>query len=241
MRSDPSLATVPDVPTLAKNYLEAKRFSGIGEKVAKPQKSWEPGGKEYTEFYNALGRPEAPEKYPTPEVQLEAGVTVDENLMKAARENFHKLGLSDVQFKGVLEYYLNSVNGQVKAEKDSTIAAQRQADEALRKEWGQKYEMNSELARVAFAKYADPEFIQYATEKGLANNPQFIKAWAKIGAGMSEDSATGRGTHNILPTKIQAQREIDAMMGDKEFMDKYYGGDKGARARWDELHRVAHV
>ena len=39
LKADPSLATVPDVQTLAKNYLETKKAFG-SEKMLRPQPTW---------------------------------------------------------------------------------------------------------------------------------------------------------------------------------------------------------
>lgn len=232
MRADPSLATIPDIPTLAKNYVETKRTLGT-DKMPKPQKNW--GDKEWSEFYNAIGRPEAPDKYPDPEVKLEDGFEIQPEKMKAVKTEFHKLGLTERQAKGVLEYYANTINNQIKSERESGQSAIAAADAALRKEWGQKYDMNTELAKAAANKFAKPELF-----KKYGNDPDFLSFLAQVGAGMMEDSATGRGNNQILPNDLAAKREIMRLKGDPDFMRRFMSGDKGAVATWNEQHRIAY-
>ena len=232
MRADPSLATIKDIPTLAKNYVETKRALGT-EKLPKPQKNWT--DKEYSEFYNALGRPPEPDKYSDPSIKLDESIPVDQEKMKAAKAQSHKLGLTDSQAKGILEYYFNATNNEVKASKESQMAALSAADSALRKDWGQKYDMNVELAKAAANKFAEPELVQK-----YGNDPKFLAFLAKVGQGMMEDSATGRGDGNILPTDLNAKREIMKMKADPEFMNRFTKGDKAAVAVWNEQHRLAY-
>lgn len=231
MRADPSLATIPDISTLAKNYVETKRALGT-EKIPKPQKNW--GEKEWTDFYNTLGRPPEPDKYSNPEVKLEDGVALDAERMKAVKSEFHKLGLTDKQAKGILEYYLGTINSQVKTEREGSQAAVAAAEAALRKEWGQKYDMNAELAKAAANKFAKPELFQK-----YGNDPDFLSFLAQVGAGMMEDSAVGKGNNQLLPPKVAAEREILKLKGDPEFMRRFMKGDKGAVAIWNEQHRLA--
>jgi hypothetical protein len=232
MRIEPSLATIPDIPTLAKNYVETKRALGT-EKIPKPQKNWDQ--KQRDEFYNTIGRPESPDKYTDPTVQLDESLKLDPERMRAAKTQFHKLGLTDDQAKGIMEYYLNITNNEVKTSKESQTAAIAAADAALRKEWGQKYDMNVELAKAAANKFAKAELVQK-----YGNDPEFLSFLAKVGQGMMEDSAEGRGSGNILPTHLNAEREILKMKADPQFMGRFLKGDKAAVAMWNEQHRVAY-
>jgi hypothetical protein len=247
LRADPTLtqlkgSTWQEVgPTLAKSLVDNKRFVGA-EKVLKPQKNWTE--KEWSEFYAAAGRPEAPDKYSSPEVQLEEGVTIDDTKMAQAREHFHKLGLSDTQAKGILEYYLGITNEQVKGSRTASAAALAETETALKKEWGRNYDMNVQLARAAIAKFGDGEFNSFLEESKLSNNPKFIKALARIGQAMTEDTATGKGGQAILPSEIQAQQEIAKLKADPAFQNQRFGSDRvlqaAAQSRWEELHRMAY-
>lgn len=232
MRADPSLATIKDIPTLAKNYVETKRALGT-EKIAKPQKNW--GEKEWGEFYNTVGRPADPEKYSDPTVKLDESIPLDKESVKNIKTQFHKLGLTDTQAKGILDYYFGSINTATQKDKEKSQADIAAAEAAIRKEWGQKYDMNVELAKAVANKFASPELV-----KKYGNDPEFLKFLAKVGTHTMEDSATGRGDGNILPTDLAAKREIMKMKGDSEFMKRFINGDKGARALWEEQHRIAY-
>jgi quinol monooxygenase YgiN len=232
MRADPTLATIPDVPTLAKILVDTKRALGA-EKLPKPQKNWT--DKEYSEFYNALGRPQEPDKYSDPSVAPEEGVAIDQENLKAVKAEFHKLGLTDSQAKGILDYYLSRENTRTKSARESSQAAIAAADASLRKEWGQKYDMNVELAKAAANKFASQELLQQH-----GNNPEFLKFLANVGSNMVEDNATGRGNNQLLPPRVAAEREIMKLKGDQDFMRRFMKGDKGAVAIWNEQHRLAY-
>ena len=60
IRGEAALQTVPDIGTLAKNYLNAEKLIGQ-QRLPAPQTSW--GDKEWGEFYSKIGRPEKPEGY----------------------------------------------------------------------------------------------------------------------------------------------------------------------------------
>ena len=232
MRADPSLATIKDVPTLAKNYVETKRALGT-EKIPKPQKNW--GDKEYSEFYNALGRPENSEKYSQPSVKLDESIPVDKERVKATYDQFYKLGLTDAQAKGIMDYYYTITNNEVKAIREKESSDVASTDAALRKEWGQKYDMNLEIAKAAARKFGTQElFNKYGKE------PDFISFLAKVGMNMMEDSATGRGTGELLPAALRAQSEINKLKADPDFMHRLtFKRESAAAAHWNELHRLA--
>jgi hypothetical protein len=243
LRGNPSLAqfqgkTWEEVgPTIAKSYVETKSMIGA-DKMLKPSEKW--GEKEYNDFYAQLGRPEAPDKYSMPEVQMPEGLKLDDAKIAERKALYHKAGLSDRQAKALIEADLTFVKSSYEADQQSTQSAKTSAESSLKQEWGDKYQANIELARSVVAKFGDDQFTRYIEESGLGNDPRLIKMLAKAGQGLMEDRATGKGTTEIAASAGAAMDEINQLKGDKEFMDKYVKGDKYAVERFHYLQKVAY-
>src|SRR5688572_7477369 len=60
IRADPSLATIPDVPTLAKNYVSTKALTGR-KAYDLPNPEWKP--EQWAAWNKSIGVPESPDKY----------------------------------------------------------------------------------------------------------------------------------------------------------------------------------
>ena len=242
LRKEPSIATIKAenlneaFSTIAKNYVETKKFVGV-DKIAKPNDKW--GEKEWGDFYSQLGRPESPDKYSNPD--LGEGIKLDENQLKSGKELFHKLGLTDKQAKELIKFDAERVTNASKQIEEQRAEASKQAEAQLRKEWGQKFDMNVELAKSAANRFGDESLQNFLkTNPQLDNNPDFMKFLAKIGEGMLEDNAKGRGATVQLTDAVVAQREIMKLKSDSEFMAKWSAADKYAVTTWNELHRRAY-
>lgn len=241
LRAEPSLKTVPDVATLAKNYVNAQKLIGT-KRMPVPDANWTE--QQWSELYNMLGRPETPDKYPVPEIKLEEGLQFDEKKMETVKQHFHKLGLSDKQAKGVLEYYLNSLNESAKSERTNTDAAVQAAENELKQTWGDKYNANLELAKGVIRKFGDEKLLNQLAGSGMANNSQLIQLLSKLGGMMSEDkSKGGMGADLGLTDATRATQEIDSLKTDVAFMraltTQRDPGHKAAVDRWARLHKLA--
>lgn len=242
IRADPTLASVPDVATLAKNYVNAQKLIGT-RRLPEPQAGWTE--KEWNDLYGKLGRPETPDKYSMPELKLEEGLSFDTDRMKAAREFFHKSGLTDRQAKGILEYYGNVLNDQVKGmrTRQEQSVAQTMAD--LKAEWGDKTDANIDLAKSVIKKFGDEPLLKHLETAELGNNPSFIKALAKIGQMMQEDSSRGSGRATLdVKDSTAAMREIEALKMDVDFQtalqSSNHMGHMAAVQKWNDLFKVAY-
>ena len=242
LRGNPSLAQFQGKsweevgPNLAKSYVETKSMIGA-DKMLRPTDKWT--DKEYGDLYTQLGRPDAPDKYSMPDVQMPEGLKMDEAKIAERKSLYHKAGLSDKQAKALIEADLTFVKSSYEADKQSTESAKLSAESSLKQEWGDKFQANIELARSVVAKFGDEQFTRYIEESGLGNDPRLIKMLAKAGQGLMEDRATGKGTTEISPSAAHAMSELTQLKGDKEFMDKFVSGDKYAVQKFNYLHQVA--
>lgn len=244
LRDNPSLKTVPDVPTLAKNYVSAQQM--IGSRVPVPEEGWTPD--QWNQFYNKVGRPADPEKYTMPDMKLEEGVSLDGEKLKGLRAKVHGLGLTDRQFKGIMEVYLGSINEGVKG---ASTAAQTERDAAmgaLKTEWSDKFDTNLDIAKSVLRKFApaDSKLYDYLETSKLGNNVEFVKFLHTLGQGMLEDTTRGGelGSGMQITDATRALQEIDRLKMDPEFIkamnDAQNVGHQSAVNRWVNLHSVAY-
>lgn len=240
MRADPSLVTIPDVPTLAKNYLETKKLIGT-KRIAEPQENWK--DEDWNGFYKSAGRPETADKYSVPVFKGEDGqpVEMDKEQIAYFTKKFHEAGLSDRQAKALITGYVEQQMGSQKKLTDASNAERLAAEDALKKEYGDAFPAKIELAKSALTKFADDDFTVFLSTSKLGNDPRMVRMLVKIAQGMTEDTAAGKGgTDPILSSKAAALQELDKMKGDQEFNKKRFGGDKFARERWEYVHKLAY-
>lgn len=207
-----------------------------------PAPNWDE--KKWGEFYSAAGRPETPDKYPNSEVKLPDSVKIDDGMLKSAKEQLHKLGLSTNQAKGALDFYYGFVAQQEQAATAARQKALDDANAALKATWGDKFEENTGFVKKAYEKFSTPEFEKELIDTGLGNNPKIIEMFAKIGRAMSEDSAQGRGGGNLNPQDAEsAKAEISRLKMDAKFNEAYFNpahaDHKKVAAEWEELHKKA--
>lgn len=241
IRSHASLKDIADIPTLAKSYVHAQQLVGA-EKILKPQQNW--GEKEWTAFYQQLGRPEKPEGYSfkVEKEKLPAGISLDDTRLNEAKLELHKLGLSDKQAAGALQYYLDRM---IKEHTDISTSAENQRQQAitaLKQEFGDNFDQKVNIAQAVVKKFGGPELQEVIDSIG--NNPGFIKLFSAIGEAMMDDTARGGGDGLIVTDAAAALSEINQLKGNAEFQaalgDRMNPGHRGALERWTALHEKAY-
>ena len=172
-----------DNAALAKSYVNLETLLG-SEKVPLPKGDNDTEG--WDRLYASLGRPESPDKYEVkkPVVPADIPLDYDEGEEKFWRELAHKNGLSAKQFGNMWDTGIKARMDKVIAWKQESVGAKAKAEDTLKREWGQNYEANLNVAKAAFRQYADPDFAQYLDETGLGNDPRFTRAYYKIGKAM---------------------------------------------------------
>ena len=155
------------------------------DKVAVPNKNSTED--QWNEVYDKLGRPESADKYSL-DVKSDV-VPFDDGAVKQFAENAHKLGLSNKQAQGVLEFYKNSMEGNVHQNKIDAETSQVQAEQELRQEWGREFENNVKKAGALAKANLNTEILDLPLANGMrvGDHPEIIKGFAKIASMMSED------------------------------------------------------
>ena len=183
-RNDPNIEKFTEIDALAKSYINATHMIGK-DKVAVPnQNSTE---EQWNEVFDKLGRPASADKY-TLDVKSDV-IPLNEGDVKQFAENAHKLGLSNKQAQGVLEFYKNNMEGQAHQSKVDTETSQVQAEQELRKEWGRDFEVNVKRAGALAKANMNPDILDLELKNGMrvGDHPELIKGFAKIASMMSED------------------------------------------------------
>jgi len=183
-RNDPNIEKFTEIDALAKSYINATHMIGK-DKVAVPnQNSTE---EQWNEVFDKLGRPASADKYAL-DVKSDV-VPLNEGDVKQFAENAHKLGLSNTQAQGVLEFYKNNMESNAQQSQVDTETSQVQAEQELRKEWGRDFEANVKRAGALAKANMNPDILDLELKNGMrvGDHPELIKGFAKIASMMSED------------------------------------------------------
>ncbi len=221
-KDHPTLAPYKDLGSLLKSHIEANSLLGKARLVrpsdTDPPEAW-------NKFYTELGRPEAPDKYELKKPEdFPAGLNIPEPYLKFLAESFHKNGLSRKQAQSLFSE-LNGYAAKNFTDDDNAhkTALQNMSAE-LEQEFGSAAAAKKDAANRAQLAFLDDKDKAFLEESGLNNHPKLTRLFAKIGEKLVEQGTDGGGGggggfNNLGPA--QAKVEIDAKLGDAQFMEQY--------------------
>jgi hypothetical protein len=207
IRGEKSLADVPDVPTLAKRFVDTKRMVGNAVRIPTPEAKPE----EWGAFYEKLGRPKTPAEYTVKPPEGE-GLSWSEDGVREFLGAAHKAGLTSQQAQAAVDWYAQYSLTQMDAITQAQGRERAAAAAQLAQEWGASYPRNVGLAKQALAHFADkdPATLEYF-EQEIGNDPRVVRLLAKVGAALLED---GEITGGSPMSTADIQARIDAMKND---------------------------
>lgn len=222
MRAHAGLAKFKDVSALAEGYVNAEKMIGA-DKIVLPGKDAKP--EEWDGVYNKLGRPEKADGYTFPEVKDRPYTDKDKQLQATFAPVAHKLGLSQAQLAGLVEWQ----NGLVTAGIEAAATGRANAEAELRKEKGDGYEAfiaNGQAGLKAMLSAAGEKFerfsqIQLSDGTYAFDNPVFAKLFATFGEAISESGFQGGGggkNTGAFSSPKAAKAELDNLFA-KDFKD----------------------
>lgn len=192
-------------------YANAERLIGT-DKIPLPKDGvWDPTALE------KLGVPKEPAGYQIKRPELPAGMTYDEGLEKAALPLLHKAGYTPAQVQAAVDAFSAYQIQQNEAAAQERTRVETETTQALRGEWGQKYDGNVALAQRAAKHYGGDAFVKLLNESGLGNNPDFIRTFAKVGETMKEDSLIAGQSSGFKLTPDQARAEANKLMATEAY------------------------
>ena len=185
LREESSLSKFKDPDSVYKSYVELEKKMGGATKMPNEDSAPE----EVDSFYSKLGMPENEKDY---EISDDLP---DIKLNKTSEDGFRKFARSQRftkdQFKAAHKFYLDSLSSMQKEigrkgeeEKDAAI-------EDLRKDWGNAYDKNVEIARRGVKTNGGriASLLEKATLDGmqLGNHPDVIRHYYDLGRQDSDD------------------------------------------------------
>lgn len=233
-----------DPGSLLESYRGLERMlGGPREKLVRlPDSDADKDG--WNQVYSRLGRPETPDQYELPPVQVGDGQV---DLSGDFRAMAHELGLSKSQAKGLAEKFGGKL-AALHQQSEEQRAAQVEADlGSLRREWGGEYEANVAAGQRA-VKALGWDVPTVEKLEGALGTKGLFQLVARIGRGMGEadfveggaGEADARGAFGMTPAAARAK--YDAMMGDPEFQKRLLSEDPTIRrAAIAERQRLAIV
>jgi len=223
LKTDASLADVPDVATLAKRFVDTKAMVGGSFRVP----SEDAGKEDWTKFhqslmdkvpslmfkpdtsdvdamgkvYDQLGRPEKPEVYEVPKID-DQGIELDMSLAEDFKTIAHKHGLNQRHIAKSLE---------VRAGVDADV-------KALVTDWGVAYDKNIKLAVAGAEKTGAPKQLVALLKSAFPPSDlakYFHSIATTLGDGEGNPLVTDDSTGNVV-TPNEAQRQMQEMRSNKE-------------------------
>ena len=221
-----------DPVELAHGYRNLEKLLG-SEKVPLPKGAEDKEG--WGRVYDALGRPKSADGYklPIPEGQQPT------EFAKMATSKFHELGLNNAQAEGLANWW----NEQMKSQTDTYTQGQIQKSEAeladIRREWGNAYDENVNLAQRAAMEFGLNAEKLTALESAMGTG-DMMKFMARIGRGLTEHTYEGgKTTQGFGMTPEAAQQRISQLREDKEWSTKYINGNADAKTEMARLMAIA--
>ena len=237
IKNAPSLRNFKSMEGLVKSFLSAQRMVGKSpHAVVIPDEN--ATEEERNEFFTKIGRPESPDEYniKPPENLDELGLQWNDENAKAFANKAHELGLTNKQAQDLVNWHNEITVGSIKTAGEQVGQEYEQATQELKKEWGNAYDSNVKLVDTFINKLGLSELV---INKGLANDPTFIKAMRGIAMKTSEDQFI---EGDVRDTPSNAQEEINRIMGDKTH--PYFNQDHPAHGdavkKMNELYSRAH-
>lgn len=207
--------------------------------------------KEVEKFRKAMGIPASADDY---KIELPEGMKIDEAeqvLLDAVKPIAHAANVPE----SVLSTFITGfkeLEGQILNEHTADLERHQEAAiTELRTEWGKDHEANVNIANRAMNQFGGEDMVKFLNETEaaggvLANHPQMVRLFAKLGRQMSEDGV-------ILPVDQDEAKNLEEQMddltqkahkaqhtGDRTGADKFFKEREALAARLygDELSSV---
>jgi hypothetical protein len=167
-----------------------------------------------------LGIPRSPDGYELRRPDLPQGVAYYEAFEKAALPIAHKLGLTPQQVQGLLDFYAGHQSQSFQSSLKGRLDDESQSVGLLQQEWGPSY--NTKVAQAARAAryFGGQPLIEFLNQSGVGNNPELVRAFAKIGSMMTEDSLKIGRAQGFSITPEEARREAQKLMAKEAYTNR---------------------
>jgi hypothetical protein len=151
---------------------------------SEPLKAFESAEKLARAHLDALAKiPVVPDKAEAYQLTIPDGHPASEQLVNQFKGWAFEAGLTQEQVARLGANYMAAEASIINQMKQADAEAQQ----AIRTEWGDKFEANTEVAKKAVLQFCTKEEVEYLNESRLGNNPTLVRMFWRIGQAMSED------------------------------------------------------
>ncbi len=206
---------INNVQDVFKNYISAQQT--ISKSVRIPDAT--STAEEITAFYTKLGKPASAAEYDFTYDKAEGQQFGKDSFdFSNFQQIADKANLTKEQYQDMCTAYINIQNDLV-SKYQQDIAAQagtelKEAEAALRKEWGKDYGNNINNISAKITQMYPQETIQRMEEVGLFRDANFLKSQLALTKMMTGDTIyiEGRGIENVPETIDQLRAKRDSLM-----------------------------
>lgn len=184
-------------------------------------------------FRERLGVPETPEGYGLKKPDnLPEGTTWDEARVGGFAKLAHDLSLSPQQVKALQDWDMSQITGQVTATRERMVAIEKaelaKQSEILTKEWGNGAEFTKNESLATRAALTAGFTMDEITSDPVFRNASVVKAFAKLGALMSEDTLAKASADGGF--QDSRQQGLDIINNkNNPYYERYHKGDEAVR------------
>lgn len=187
------------------------------------------------EIYSKLGRPPTAQEY-----KISAQKGADPELSKFMEETFFKANLSTKQAEAIAAEYNKHLAGKATKETEAYDVKFKEQEANLKRDWGMAHDQNIAKAKQAAREFGVEANIVEAMEQS-AGYDKTMKFFADIGSKMGESSFhANSGPNQFALTPEAARNKIATLRQDSAFSKRVLAGDIGAKAEWDNAHKMAY-
>ena len=198
-----------DASAVIKALRDTKAYVGADKNdLFRIPKADKDGNRDLSEVYKALGRPEKAEDY---------GLG-DEEFAKAASQKLYDLGISKKQAEALMQFMTEQDAVNKKNADDEWNTSVEKGVEALKKEWGADYEVNSELAKttvrdiVSKTGFSEEELNKVEKALGTDKAMKLFYAFGNLNGGVKNLQNYNAG----VETPEIAAYKLKEMLADKD-------------------------
>lgn len=171
-----SLGKFKEPIEVGRAYVELEKKLGSSVQIPKADASPEEWGK----FFSRVGRPDSPDKYELPE----EGLT--DELRARIRKEAYESGATPKMVQALIGTILEDAKARMQAEEKASEERFTASVNELKKEFGDQYEANVQLANRAL-KGLFPSAAQAFIDRGFGNDPALIRDLVALGRRLGED------------------------------------------------------
>lgn len=228
----------PDALADAYRSLEKLRGVPLERLIQLPEKFYDEAGAMTPEgraIYEKLGTPKDAKEYG---FKIE-GTNANPKLLETFTKACFDAGIPKNQAEKLFGTMTEFDKSNFKEQADQALAKFRDADVALRKEWGAAYEQNLNISKEGMRRLeiSAAEVNSISATLGHDKTMKFLR---KMGEAVGESAFVSGQNQSKAMEPAQAKTKIKELISDKAFGKKLMEGDIASKEQWERLHKFAH-